>query len=65
MPLSSSATTVSLGWTVRHTSATISRGKLPEVVGLWWTHVVVGLLALGVILGPGLIHRLRYRMRRQ
>ena len=43
----------------------IARNTVPEVVGLWWTHVVVGLLALGVILGPGLIHRLRYRMRRQ
>ncbi len=41
----------------------IARGALPEAVGLWWTHVVVALLALLVILGPGLIIRLRYRMR--
>jgi len=41
----------------------IARNTVPEVVGLWWTHVVVALLALGVIVGPGLIHRLRYRMR--
>ena len=41
----------------------IAHNTVPEVVGLWWTHVVVALLALSVILGPGLIHRLRYRMR--
>jgi lipopolysaccharide export system permease protein len=41
----------------------IARGKVPEFVGLWWTHVVVALLALAVILGPGFINRLRYRMR--
>jgi len=33
------------------------------VVGLWWTHVVVALLALAVIVVPGLINRLRYRLR--
>ena len=41
----------------------IARGTVPEVVGLWWTHVVVALLALAVIVVPGLIHRLRYRLR--
>jgi len=41
----------------------IARGTLPEWVGLWWTHVVVTLLALAVILGPGIAHRVRYRMR--
>jgi lipopolysaccharide export system permease protein len=41
----------------------IARGTVPEVVGLWWTHVVVALLALGVIVAPGLVNRLRYRMR--
>lgn len=41
----------------------ITRGTVPEAVGLWWTHLVVALLALVVIVGPGLITRLRYRMR--
>jgi lipopolysaccharide export system permease protein len=41
----------------------IARGTVPEVVGLWWTHVVVAALALGVILAPGLINRLRYHLR--
>jgi lipopolysaccharide export system permease protein len=41
----------------------IARGSLPEELGLWWTHVVVLLLALSVILGPGLANRLRHRMR--
>jgi lipopolysaccharide export system permease protein len=42
----------------------LARGKMPEVVGLWWTHVVVALLALAFILGPGIATRLRYRWRR-
>ena len=41
----------------------IVRGTLPEALGLWWTHAAVALLALGVILGPGVAHRLRHRMR--
>jgi lipopolysaccharide export system permease protein len=41
----------------------IARGTLPEVFGLWWTHAVVAGLALAVIVGPGLLNRLRYRMR--
>jgi lipopolysaccharide export system permease protein len=41
----------------------IARGTLPEAVGLWWTHVVVALLALAVIFGPGIGRRLRYRIR--
>jgi lipopolysaccharide export system permease protein len=41
----------------------IARGTLPEALGLWWTHAVVALLALAVVLGPGLANRLRYRMR--
>ena len=41
----------------------IARGTLPEAVGLWWTHVAVALLALAVIVGPRIAHRLRYRMR--
>ncbi|MBV8974630.1 MAG: LPS export ABC transporter permease LptF [Sinobacteraceae bacterium] len=42
----------------------LARGKMPEVVGLWWTHLVVALLALAFILGPGIATRLRYRWRR-
>jgi lipopolysaccharide export system permease protein len=41
----------------------LARGKVPEAVGLWWTHAVVTLLALAVILGPGIATRLRYRWR--
>jgi lipopolysaccharide export system permease protein len=41
----------------------IARGTIPEFLGLWWTHAVVVLLALMVIVGPGLGNRLRYRMR--
>jgi lipopolysaccharide export system permease protein len=40
----------------------IARGTLPELLGLWWTHAVVAGLALCIIVGPGLINRLRYRM---
>jgi len=41
----------------------ITRGTVPEAVGLWWTHVVVALLALVVIMGPRIVNRVRYRMR--
>src|SRR5436853_622132 len=41
----------------------IARGAIPEILGLWWTHAVVVLVALGVIVGPGLAYRLRYRIR--
>jgi lipopolysaccharide export system permease protein len=41
----------------------IARGTLPEALGLWWTHLMVALLALSVILGPSVAQRLRYRMR--
>ena len=44
--------------------AWIARGTLPEALGLWWTHAAVVLLALAVIMGPGLANRLRYRIRR-
>jgi lipopolysaccharide export system permease protein len=43
--------------------AWIARGTVPQFIGLWWTHVVVVLLALLVIVGPGVVHRLRYRVR--
>ena len=39
----------------------IARGTLPVLLGLWWTHAAVVLLALLVILGPDLANRLRYR----
>jgi len=39
----------------------IARGTLPQALGLWWTHAAVALLALAVIIGPRLLHRLRYR----
>ena len=42
----------------------IARGTVPASLGLWWTHAVVVLLALVIILGPNLVNRLRYRMRR-
>jgi len=42
----------------------ISRGSVPPDIGLWWTHLAVVLLTLGVIVGPGLLHRLRYRGQR-
>lgn len=41
----------------------IARGVVPEVLGLWWTHAAVVLVALAVIVGPGLLYRLRYRLR--
>ena len=41
----------------------IARGTLPQAVGLWWTHAMVALLALAVILGPPTMNRLRYRLR--
>jgi lipopolysaccharide export system permease protein len=41
----------------------LARGTLPQAVGLWWTHAVVAVLALAVILGPPTLNRLRYRMR--
>ena len=42
----------------------IARGTVPAALGLWWTHAAVALLALAVIVGPGLANRLRYRVRR-
>lgn len=42
----------------------ITRGVLPEFVGLWWTHAAVGLLALVVIYGPAVSNRIRYSVRR-
>jgi lipopolysaccharide export system permease protein len=39
----------------------IARGTVPEWLGLWWTHVLVVLLALAVIFAPRLVARLRHR----
>jgi lipopolysaccharide export system permease protein len=41
----------------------IARGKIPEFVGLWWTHAAVALLALFVVFGPSVANRIRYRVR--
>jgi lipopolysaccharide export system permease protein len=41
----------------------IAHGKISQIVGLWWTHAAVALLALLVISGPALSTRLRYRIR--
>lgn len=42
----------------------IGRGTVPVGLGLWWTHAAAALLALAIIVGPGLMNRLRYRVRR-
>lgn len=42
----------------------IARGTLPAVLGLWWTHAAVALLALAVIAAPRFTNRLRYLVRR-
>jgi lipopolysaccharide export system permease protein len=41
--------------------AWIAHGAVPAVLGLWWAHGAVVLLALAVLLGPGLLRRLRHR----
>jgi lipopolysaccharide export system permease protein len=41
----------------------IARGTAPVYLGLWWTHAVVIITALAVILGPAYANRLRYRTR--
>jgi lipopolysaccharide export system permease protein len=41
----------------------IARGRVPPVLGLWWVHVVMGLVVLLVIMGPELAARLRYKVR--
>ncbi len=41
----------------------IERGTTPEVLGLWWVHVVLVALTLVVILAPGWRARLRHRDR--
>lgn len=39
----------------------LARGTVPEPVGLWWVHVAVVLLGLGVIWVPRFITRARYK----
>ncbi len=39
----------------------IERGKLPEVLGLWWVHAVLVALTMVVILLPGWLARWRHR----
>jgi lipopolysaccharide export system permease protein len=39
----------------------IARGTVPEWLGLWWVHVLVGGGALLIFQGPLLVQRLRYR----
>jgi lipopolysaccharide export system permease protein len=41
----------------------ISRGTVREIMGLWWTHAAVVVLALLVISGPSIATRIRYRVR--
>ncbi len=41
----------------------IARGNAPVYLGLWWTHAVVIVFALAIILGPPFLNRLRYRTR--
>jgi lipopolysaccharide export system permease protein len=40
----------------------IAHGTVPLVLGLWWTHAAVVLLALLIVAGPGIAHRLRRRV---
>jgi lipopolysaccharide export system permease protein len=41
----------------------LARGQTPEILGLWWTHVAVGLLALAFISAPGSWANFRLRHR--
>jgi lipopolysaccharide export system permease protein len=49
---------VNLSWAGR---VWIERGRIPEWLGLWWVHVVVGVLAALILLVPRLLARARYR----
>jgi lipopolysaccharide export system permease protein len=37
----------------------IEQGRIPGWVGLWWVHIVIGVLALGLLWLPKALHRLR------
>lgn len=39
----------------------LAKGTVPAVLGLWWVHLLVALLTLGVIALPDLRARLRHR----
>jgi lipopolysaccharide export system permease protein len=39
----------------------LEHGRIPAALGLWWTHIVVLLLALALLSAPRLLARLRYR----
>ncbi len=39
----------------------IARGIVPEWLGLWWVHAIVGLLAAAILIVPGYLARARYR----
>jgi lipopolysaccharide export system permease protein len=39
----------------------LARGTTPEVLGLWWTHAAVALLAMAYIFGPRSLANLRLR----
>jgi lipopolysaccharide export system permease protein len=39
----------------------IARGTVPEWLGLWWTHILVILLALMFVYAPRIVVRLRHR----
>ncbi len=42
----------------------LAHGSTPEFLGLWWTHVVVALLAFVFIAGPRSVTNLRLRLRK-
>jgi lipopolysaccharide export system permease protein len=39
----------------------IEKGVMPEWLGLWWVHVVVAALAVGILFAPRWIAQARYR----
>jgi lipopolysaccharide export LptBFGC system permease protein LptF len=41
----------------------LAHGKTPEILGLWWTHVAVVLLAVAFFSGPRTFANLRMRFR--
>ena len=41
----------------------LAHGTTPEILGLWWTHVAIVLLALAFISGPRTLANLRLRYR--
>lgn len=47
--------------TVSASKVWFTRGTVPEILGLWWVHVVVIVLAVLVLSGPRAISRLRHR----